>query len=89
MAEAVANGPNEPRKCPTCGLGDLVDITYRESPGQPAGAGDEAIQTADTRQVETYSCGHEVLGPALDQTAAGSEDLEAERRESDETIEPL
>jgi hypothetical protein len=73
------------RKCPECGKGDLVEITYRErSPSDGA----EDIQTADTRQVETYSCGHEVVGPSLAQSAAGTDELEAERRESEETVEP-
>jgi hypothetical protein len=76
------------KKCPVCGQGDLVDITYRDDPGVSPET-EEPIQTADTRQVETYSCGHEVAGPRLDRTAAGSEELEAERRESADTVEPL
>ncbi len=76
------------RKCPVCGQGDVLDITYRDDPEVTPDT-DEPIQTADTRQVETYSCGHEVTGPRLDRTAAGTVELEAERRESDETIEPL
>jgi hypothetical protein len=75
----------EPRKCPECGRGDLVEITYRE--GSPSDV-DEDIQTADTRQVETYSCGHEVIGPSLAKSAAGTDELEAERRESKETVDP-
>jgi hypothetical protein len=75
----------ESRKCPQCGRGDLVEITYRE--GSPSDV-DEDIQTADTRQVETFSCGHEVVGPSLARSAAGTDELEAERRESDETVEP-
>jgi hypothetical protein len=63
-----------------------VDITYRE--GSPEREIGEAVQLADTRQVETYSCGHEVEGPSLDRSAAGTDRLEAERRESDETTEP-
>jgi uncharacterized protein (DUF983 family) len=73
----------ESKRCPICGQGRLVDITFREGPQHDA-AGEE-IQTADTRQVETYSCGHEVLGPRLDETAAGTDELQVERRESDET----
>jgi hypothetical protein len=73
------------RKCPVCGRGDLVDISYRE--GAP-GDVQEDIQTAETNQVETYSCGHEVPGPRLDRTAAGTDRLEAERRETEETVEP-
>ena len=74
----------ESRRCPRCGEGVLIDITYR-SGSEAAG---EPIQEAETRQVESYSCGHEVEGPSLDRTAAGSEALEAERRRSDETTEP-
>jgi hypothetical protein len=75
----------ESRTCPVCGRGRLVDITFRE--GSPEEVGEE-IQTADTRQVETYSCGHDVPGPKLDRTAAGTEALDAERRETEETVEP-
>jgi hypothetical protein len=80
MGEAV-----ESRKCPECGDGDLIEITYRE--GSPSDV-EEDIQTADTRQVETYSCGHEVVGPSLARSAAGTDQLEAERRETEETVEP-
>jgi hypothetical protein len=73
----------ESKRCPVCGQGRLVDITFREGP-QPENV-DEEIQTADTRQVETYSCGHESFGPRLDETAAGTDELEVERRESEET----
>jgi hypothetical protein len=66
----------------------LVDITYREGSAKEAEAG-EAIQEADSRQVESYSCGHEVVGPRLDESAAGTDNLQAERRETDETAEPL
>jgi hypothetical protein len=76
------------KNCPVCGRGDLVDITYRDDPDVSPET-DEAIQTAGSRQVESYSCGHEVSGPRLDRTAAGTEELEAERRSSDETTEPL
>ena len=82
----------ESKKCPVCGIGDLVDVAFREpatavDPG--AGAGEEAIQTGDTHQVESFSCGHEVSGPRLDRTAAGSEDLDVEHRTSEETVDPL
>jgi hypothetical protein len=52
------------------------------------GAAEEPIQTAETHQVESYSCGHEVSGPRLDRTAAGSADLDAEHRTSEETVDP-
>jgi hypothetical protein len=73
------------KRCPVCGRGVLVDIGYRE--GSDLAAGEE-IQEADTHQIETYSCGHESRGPGLDQTAA-TEALEAERRTSEETTEPI
>ena len=76
---------SEPKRCPECGEGLLVDITFREGSTL---AGAEPIQEAETRQVETYSCGHEVTGPPLDRTASGSESLEVERRDSAETVDP-
>jgi len=79
----MSKDAGSPKKCPRCGRGDLVDITYRE--GSPEDV-DEPIQTSDTRQVETYSCGHEVVGPSLDRTA--EQGVEAERRTSEETAEP-
>lgn len=75
----------ESTKCPICGQGILLDITYRE--GSPEEAAED-IQTSDTRQVETYSCGHESIGPRLDRSASGSDALEVERRETDETVDP-
>jgi hypothetical protein len=77
---------NQAKKCPVCGKGDLVDVTFREG---ATGAEEEPIQTADTYQVESYSCGHEVRGPRLDRTASGSDELDAERRTSEETTEPI
>ena len=74
------------KRCPQCGQGVLVDVAHDESPG--AASGDQA-QVPEARQVETYSCGHEVPGPRLDVTAAGTSELVAERRESEETTEPL
>jgi hypothetical protein len=79
----VAEDPDS-KRCPECGQGVLVDITYREGPN-PTGV-EEELQIAQSRQVESYSCGHESIGPALDRTAA-SDHLEAERRESEDTAE--
>ena len=79
--------PQSEQRCPECGVGTLVEITYRE--GRAAGGDDleEEIQSGETRQVETYTCGHEVTGPRLDATAA-DDDLHVERRGSEETVEP-
>ncbi len=78
------SGSQESKKCPVCGRGELVDVSFREG---GAGAEGEPIQTAETRQVETYSCGHEVVGPRLDRTAAGTQALDVERRTSEDAAE--
>ena len=65
----------------------LVEVTFRD--GSPVGEVGEEVQQADTRQVETFSCGHEVVGPSLAASAAGTEDLEVERRDSEDTTEPI
>jgi len=88
MAQDSESGKDETKRCPVCGQGTLVDITYREDSPMEDEAG-EQIQTGESRQVESYSCGHEVVGPRLDQSAAGTEALQVERRESDETAEPI
>jgi hypothetical protein len=81
------DGPEEQaRTCPRCGKGELVDITYRE--GVTPADSNEEIQEPESRQVLTYSCGHEVVGPRLDRTAAGTDALEAERRTSEDTADP-
>jgi hypothetical protein len=74
------------KRCPRCGQGVLVDVAHDELPGA---TNEKLAQAPEARQVETYSCGHEFTGPRLDVTAAGSPDLVAERRESEETTEPL
>ncbi len=76
----------ERRRCPVCGEGELVDITYRAG-ANPEGV-DEELQVADSRQVETYSCGHESAGPSLADSAAGSAEMEVERRTSEDTADP-
>jgi hypothetical protein len=81
-------GKGETKRCPVCGQGALVEITYREGSPMEREAG-EAIQTPETRQVESYSCGHEWVGPRLDESAAGTDALQVERRESDETADPI
>ncbi len=76
-------GPGGTKRCPECGKGELKDVLFLE--GSTEGAGEE-IQESDTRQVEVYSCGHEVVGPRLDQAAHTTDELEVERRQSDETV---
>jgi hypothetical protein len=75
---------SETPRCPTCGRGTLVEITFREGGDE---VDDKAIQGTESRQTETYSCGHEVVGPRLEVTSESSA-LEVEHRTSDETVEP-
>ena len=75
---------NKAARCPVCGLGTLSDIAYDEA---PVGGAEPPAQESDSRQVETYTCGHEVVGQRL--SAADPEVLDVERRTTDETVEPL
>ena len=59
--------------CPICGKGTLVTIDFGEQ--QPA-----------SREVQTFTCGHEVEGARL-QTADGDR-LDVERRTSEEAATP-
>jgi hypothetical protein len=79
------------RRCPRCGRGELIDISFDEgAPSEVMGVGegpeDAPAQIARTRQIETYSCGHEVIGPRLDE--ADETELDVERRTSGETTDP-
>ena len=73
------------KRCPTCGEGILTDILYNESSVEVNG---EELQEGDSREVEIYSCGHEVVGPRMDETSSASE-LDVEHRSSEETVDPL
>ena len=70
-------------RCPTCGEGTLVDVSFDLD---VADAAVDGMQEADSRQIETYSCGHTVLGPRL--SSADQEAMTVERRTSDETTMP-
>ena len=72
----------EPKRCPECGRGELIEITFREGSTQGEG---EPIQEADTRQVETYSCGHTVTEGSL--ASADAERLEVERRSGEDVTD--
>jgi hypothetical protein len=77
MSETPAGGA----RCPVCGRGELVDIA-----DDLATASREPVQQADSRELVSYSCGHQVAGGTL---AAADEDvLAVERRTSDETVDP-
>jgi hypothetical protein len=70
--------------CPVCDVGVLVDVSF------DAGIGGVAIggrQEPESRQLETYSCGHEFVGPRL--AVADPESMTVERRTSEETAMPL
>jgi hypothetical protein len=71
----------ERMRCPVCGNGRLVDVAF--DAGDP-GPGGEPRQRADSREVDTYSCGHEVAGASL--ADADSGELGVETRTSDEPV---
>jgi len=71
------------KRCPTCGEGALVDVSF----DLDASADADGSQEADSRQIETYSCGHTVVGPRL--SSADQDALTVERRTSDETVAPI
>jgi formylmethanofuran dehydrogenase subunit E len=70
-------------RCPRCGEGTLVDISFDLDTEDPRADG---AQDAESRQIETYSCGHTVVGPRL--SSADQEVMTVERRTSDETTMP-
>ena len=74
---------NSDGRCPTCGEGTLVDVSF----DLDANAEVDGSQDADSRQIETYSCGHTIVGPRL--STADQDDLTVERRTSDETVAPV
>ena len=71
--------PDQPEdiRCPICGVGTLRDITYGE--GTPR-------QEADSRELQQFTCGHEVTGAAL--STADTSKLDVEQRHSEETLDP-
>jgi hypothetical protein len=75
-------GGRDDHRCPICGRGTLKDVSFDEGVrqrGRPA-------QDAGSRQVESFTCGHEVIGPTL--ASADADALDVERRESEETVDP-
>jgi len=69
--------PESDRRCPVCGEGILADIDF---------GGDELFQDPESRQVDVFTCGHEV--PRVPLEAADPERLDVERRSSEETAAP-
>jgi len=80
---AVVTTENTDGRCPTCGEGTLVDVSF----DLDANAETDGSQDADSRQIETYSCGHTIVGPRL--STADQDALTVERRTSDETVAPM
>lgn len=64
-------------RCPICGVGTLADIDF---------GGDANVQDTESRQVDTYTCGHEVERAPLE--VADAERLDVEQRTSEETTSP-
>lgn len=71
-----------PARCPVCGQGTLADIAHDADPPRR-----EPTQRPDSRELVTYSCGHEVVGDSP-LSAADADRLEVERRSSEETVDP-
>jgi hypothetical protein len=60
--------------CPLCGKGTLRQVDFGE-------------QRPDSREVQTFTCGHEVEGARLE--TADADQLTVERRASEETVRPV
>ena len=73
----------ERQRCPVCGEGVFTDVIYEE----PEPGGSEPRLSADSYEVLLFSCGHRVRGGRLD--LADPDLMTVERRESDETAEPV
>jgi hypothetical protein len=73
---ALDDGGKE-RRCPVCGEGVLADIDF---------GGNDLFQDPQSRQVDVYTCGHEVDRAKLE--SADPDRLDVERRRSEETAAP-
>jgi hypothetical protein len=69
--------------CPVCGKGVFTQVMHEE----PKPGGPELRQAGDSYEVLLFSCGHEVRGAPL--AAAEPDRMTVERRESEETAEPI
>jgi hypothetical protein len=61
-------------RCPICGRGTLRVIDFD---------GDQGEQQPGSREVQSFTCGHEVTGARLD--SADADRLDVERRSSEDT----
>ncbi len=73
----------EELRCPICGIGVVADIAFDRDPMH---AQSEPRQSAETIEVTTYTCGHQVPGRSL--AGADAEVLDVERRQSEDTVTP-
>ena len=69
-----AVGEPESTTCPICGKGTLVTVDFGD-------------QQPESREVQTFTCGHEVEGGRL--RTADAAGLDVERRESEDTVMPV
>ena len=76
-------GERDDLRCPVCGTGVLRDIAYDENPNAPDGI----KQAPESREVLTFSCGHEVEAHRLEESAG--RDPNVERRESDDSVDEI
>lgn len=60
--------------CPICGVGTLRTVDFGD-------------QQPESREMETFTCGHEVQGARLQ--TADADLLDVERRESEDTVTPV
>ncbi len=60
--------------CPICGDGTLRTVEFGE-------------QQPESRQMQTFTCGHEVEGARLQ--SADADELDVERRVSEDTVTPV
>jgi hypothetical protein len=75
MTASGAAGPKS--RCPVCGKGTLADIDF---------GGEDQFQDPESRQVDTYTCGHEVPRAPLE--VADTDRLDVEQRTSEEATAP-
>ena len=73
----------ERQRCPVCGRGVFTDVIYEA----PEPGGSEPRLSADSHEVLLFSCGHRARGARLDE--AQPDLMTVERRESDETADPV
>ena len=75
MTASGAAGPDG--RCPVCGEGTLADIDF---------GGEDLFQDPESRQVDVYTCGHEVPRAPLE--VADTDRLDVEQRTSEEATAP-